>query len=496
MNISSISVLICTFNRAALLRETLAALQEMDAPEACSVEIIVVDNNSNDDTPAVVAESIHRARFPVIRVHERQQGKSFALNAGLAAASGDVLALTDDDVLPATDWIVRIVQAFRSRDVTFVFGKVLPRWQSLPPPELLTPAAQAIWGPLAIVDYGDEPTDYTPTRSGRLPIGANLSFLRSVVVSIGGWRTDLGKVNNTLICGEDHEIFMRFRRGGHFWGYYDPGVVVRHLVPSQRLTRRYFRRWFFWHGKTTALMLDDMYPELDMPKVPRVGGTPRFLFRQAMGQCVRWAATRRADPLTALIEELKVCHLVGIFVECWRQRKQVVRRVATSLVMAGSIAGSGSVAIKSAAPSLQLTFSGGHVSVVAHGVTVQQVLKEWERVGGTQVDHPEDVPNSLLDLDLKDVTEGEALYVLLRTAGGFVAIAAPAPSETTSQFGRILIVPSNMPSPEPVVAAAGHSLTSSSTSYLSAVQPATVQRLIGADGLPVPDDQAPRKAAE
>src|SRR5215470_13912897 len=130
MNVSSISVLICTFNRAALLRETLAALQEMDAPEACSVEIIVVDNNSNDDTPAVVAESIHRARFPVICVHERQQGKSFALNAGLTAASGDVLALTDDDVLPATDWLVRIVDAFRRQNVTFVFGKVLPRWQS------------------------------------------------------------------------------------------------------------------------------------------------------------------------------------------------------------------------------------------------------------------------------------------------------------------------------------------------------------------------------
>src|SRR5262249_44088908 len=173
--------------------------------------------------------------------YERQQGKSFALNAGLAAASGDVLALTDDDVLPAVDWIVRIVQAFRARDVTFVFGKVLPRWQSLPPPELLTPPAQAIWGPLALVDYGDEPTEYSPTRGGRLPIGANLAILKSVLVSIGGWRTDLGKVNNTLICGEDHEIFMRFKRCGVFSGYYDPGVVVRHLVPSQRLTRRYFR---------------------------------------------------------------------------------------------------------------------------------------------------------------------------------------------------------------------------------------------------------------
>src|SRR5215467_152319 len=247
MTVSSISVLICTYNRSGLLSETLAAVQEMDAPDACSVEIIVVDNNSTDDTTAVVTESIERARFTTILIQERQQGKSFALNAGLAVASGDVLALTDDDVLPAADWLVRIVQTFRTKDVTFAFGKVLPRWQDAPPAELLTPPARAIWGPLAIVDHGDEPTEYTSTGpSRRLPIGANLAIRRNVLISVGGWRTDLGKVNNTLICGEDHEIFMRFRRCGFYAGCYEPAVVVHHLVPTHRLSRRYFRRWFFW----------------------------------------------------------------------------------------------------------------------------------------------------------------------------------------------------------------------------------------------------------
>jgi len=485
MNVSSISVLICTYNRAELLRETLAALHAMDAPEACAVEIIIVDNNSTDATTAVVAESMEHARFPVILIQEKRQGKSFALNAGLAAASGDVLALTDDDVLPATDWIVRIVDAFRTREVTFVFGKVLPRWQSAPPPELLTAPAQAIWGPLAIVDYGDEPSEYTPTSRGqRLPIGANLAVLRSVLVSIGGWRTDLGKVNNTLICGEDHEIFMRFRRCGFYSGYYDPKAAVRHLVPTKRLTRRYFRQWFFWHGKTTALMLEDMYPELDMPRVPRLGGAPRFLYRQALRQCVRWATTRRGDPLTALIEELKVCQLFGLFVECWRRRKQIVRRLATSLVMTASIAGAGNAVMDGAAPGLRLTFNDGHVSVAAHGVSVQQVLKEWERVGRTQVVHAEAAPATIIDIELQDVTEEEALDVLLRSSVGFLAIAAQAPGELTSHFERILIVPS-IAAPRELAYAAPQS----PASYLPPIQPTTVQRLIGADGTPVPDDQ-------
>jgi len=485
MNVSSISVLICTFNRAELLRETLAAVHEMDPPDACAVQIIVVDNNSTDETPQVITESMENARFPVVLVRERKQGKSFALNAGLAAATGDVLALTDDDVLPARDWLARIVRAFRTQNVTFVFGKVLPRWQSQPPPELLTPQAQAIWGPMAIVDYGDAPVLYTPTSRGqRLPIGANLAVLRKVLVSIGGWRTDLGKVNNTLICGEDHEIFMRLRRCGCYSGYYDPQIVVRHLVPTHRLTRRYFRKWFYWHGKTTALMLNDLYPELDMAVVPRVAGAPRFKYRQGIRQIVRWAATRRADPLTALIEELNVCHYLGLFVECWHRRKQAISQFAASFLTAASVVAA--LPVDAATPRLQVTFDTGRVSIVAHGVTVQQVLEEWARVGRTVVDHAEAAPAAVIDIELDGVAEEEALDVLLRSAPGFIASPAPTVGPAASRFGRIVIVAPGDSQPDTWRPAPS---AQAPTPYVPPVQPTIVQRLIGADGRPVPDDQ-------
>src|SRR5207248_1390190 len=82
---------------------------------------------------------------------------------------------------------------------------------------------------------------------------------------------DLGKVDNTLLSGEDHEVFLRLRRFGLYSGYYEPEIVVRHYVPRQRLTRRYFRQWFYWHGKTVALMLEELYPELDWSAVAGVG---------------------------------------------------------------------------------------------------------------------------------------------------------------------------------------------------------------------------------
>ena len=111
MNVAFVSVLICTYNRARLLRETLKALQALPTPPDCRIEIVIVDNNSTDNTAAVVAEAARGARIPIVYLREARQGKSFALNTGLAHARGDLLALTDDDVLPGAEWLNRAALA-------------------------------------------------------------------------------------------------------------------------------------------------------------------------------------------------------------------------------------------------------------------------------------------------------------------------------------------------------------------------------------------------
>ena len=323
MNVTSATILICTYNRAPLLRESLKSMSALTPPPNCDIEIIVVDNNSTDTTSQVIAEAAAHSPFRVLGLRETSQGKSFALNRGLQMAGGDVIVLTDDDVWPDSEWLNRIVARFREHDVTFVFGKVLPRWGTVPPPDLLTTSAQDIWGPLALVDYGDEPAEYTADRTGqRLPIGANLAFRRDALLRVGGWRTDLGKVNNTLTSGEDHEIFCRLRRFNLYSGFYDPAITVRHYVPARRLTRAYFRQWFFWSGKTHALMLNDLYPQIDIPHVMHIGGVPRFLWRQALQQLNRYLLTRypRTPALEALKEELRLLQYCGLITGCWRQR--------------------------------------------------------------------------------------------------------------------------------------------------------------------------------
>jgi len=525
VTVHTISVLICTYNRARLLRETLTALQSQQPPADCEVEIIVVDNNSTDNTPAVVAESAAHGGFRVVSLKESRQGKSFALNTGLAHASGEVLALTDDDVIPAPDWLARIVDGFRARDVQFVFGKVLPRWSRTPPPELLTAPAQDIWGPLAIVDYGDAAADYLPeSHSQRLPVGANLAFARSALLTIGGWRTDLGKVNNTLVSGEDHEIFMRLRRFGLYVGYYDPLLTVRHFVPGDRLTRRYFRRWFFWHGKTQALMLDDLYPEVDMTSVPRIAGVPRFAYRQSFQQFARWLRTLgSSDAVAALTEELHLIRYLGFFVQCWSRwlkpqpaantradmNASAVRTIARVVILAGLLGMMAAAA--TGGPRVQLTIRDGRVWLETDGATVGEILAEWARVGQTSIANGERVQSGPLTLQLDGVAEADALDIVLRSAGGFVAIdrvpGDQLPASSLSRYARVVVVPTNS-GPTPAASTLARALApapapapvfNAFASPASAPPPTTapnaiavapgVQRLIGPDGMPVPDDQ-------
>lgn len=319
--VPKISVLICTYNRAAFLADTLRALAEAPTPLGTDVEILVVDNNSTDDTAAVVSAVAALSPRPIRYALERRQGKSFALNHGLELVTGDVIALTDDDVLISSEWLTRIAGVFESRDVTFVFGKVLPRWGEVPPPELLTRRGRDMWGPLALVDYGDDAVEYDEgsVEFRPLPIGANLAFRREAVRRVGGWRTDLGKVNNTLISGEDHEIFYRLHRAGLYRGFYDPELVVRHYVPAQRLTRRYFRRWFFWHGRTLARMSGEIHPHLDWSRVAHVAGVPRYMYRGFFAQTWRWIRRFGSpDALALLAEEMRWIEYLGYFAECWR----------------------------------------------------------------------------------------------------------------------------------------------------------------------------------
>jgi glycosyltransferase involved in cell wall biosynthesis len=269
----TVSVIIATRNRCALLADTLAALGAQDWPHD-RLEVVVADNGSTDGTRQVVEQWARAQTSVAVRyLFVARPGKSRAVNSAMEAASGGVFALTDDDVRPDREWVRSIVESMDETGSDFLAGRVLPLWDA-PPPKWMSPA---LYGVLAIPDNGERRLPIGASGTLQVvPIGANMAVRRSAVEQTGGFRVDLGKLEGSLRTGEDHEFFLRLRSAG-LSGVYEPRAVVHHRVPADRLTRGYFRRWLYQNGRDSA-RVQSLHPAGER----RLFGVPRYLWRHAL----------------------------------------------------------------------------------------------------------------------------------------------------------------------------------------------------------------------
>jgi glycosyltransferase involved in cell wall biosynthesis len=273
-----ISVIIATHNRRRLLARTLDALHAQEWP-ADELEILVVDNGSSDGTPHWIASRRSVGAWPrVTLLDEARPGKSHAVNHGVTRAVGSLLLFTDDDVVPDPGWVRAMAGAMAASGADFGVGRIRPLWEA-PCPTWLSPA---LHGVLAIPDNGPIPLRIARGSNEHImPIGTNMALRPAVVRTIGGWHSELGKLRGTLRSGEDHEFYLRMLAAG-FEGVYEPTASVAHLVPAERLSRRYFTRWMRENGRIVAA-LDRQYPLL----VRRVAGVPAYLWREALSDAGR-----------------------------------------------------------------------------------------------------------------------------------------------------------------------------------------------------------------
>jgi glycosyltransferase involved in cell wall biosynthesis len=303
-----VSIVIATHNRSALLGQTLAALAEQRWP-VDQVEIIVSDNGSTDGTRAVVQGAASRDGAPVRHLFVPEPGKSYAVNAALEIARGDLLAFTDDDVLPEPGWIEALVRAIDETQADFVAGRIRPMWE-IEPPAWMSPS---LYGVLAIPDNGPARLAITGDRqSNVMPIGANMAVRASVIARLGGLRTDLGKLAGSLRTGEDHEFFLRLMHAG-CRGVYEPEALVRHFVPASRLKRAYFRRWLYQNGRDVS-RLERGY----LTSARFLLGVPRYLWRALAADAVStMGATLRGDAARRCASALRVLWFAGYLRESW-----------------------------------------------------------------------------------------------------------------------------------------------------------------------------------
>lgn len=320
----NVSVVIPTFNGAAELPETLASLASLST--GYEWEVIVVDNNSTDATREVVQSAARTFPVPLTYLFEREQGRSAALNAGIRQAKGSIIVTTDDDVRPEANWLDAAVDALTTLDCDYVGGKVLPLWRARQPRWIPNHGGRQ-WAVIALLDFGPEPIPYFKFPH-KVPIGCNMAFRRDAFERAGWWSNRIGRKKGTLLGQEVREWALRAKAAG-LRGYYAPEMVVRHVVHRERLNKAYFRRWFYWHGISRALMYRDAWidmqaPEdesLDFSRVPHVAGVPRFYFRMALQEARRTVMSAlRGNPVDSFDAELWLWFFAGVLRQRWQDR--------------------------------------------------------------------------------------------------------------------------------------------------------------------------------
>jgi glucosyl-dolichyl phosphate glucuronosyltransferase len=239
-----VSVVISTHNRCALLGRALDCLIHQQVPLGLEYEIIVVDNDSTDDTRRTV-DAFSVASGNLTYVREPRLGVSYGRNTGIRSARAPIIAFTDDDNVVDDRWVATIKALMDAHpDASAVGGPIRAEWPADVPAWL----DRQHWGPLAILDYGNEKFD-TCAQDPRCLLTANLAFRREVFDRIGGFAEDFAR------C-QDHELLVRlWRAGGH--ALYAPELVVGAIIPRERLTRRYHRKWHVRHGHFSAQMRNE-----------------------------------------------------------------------------------------------------------------------------------------------------------------------------------------------------------------------------------------------
>jgi len=229
-----VTVAVLTYNRSRLLRETLSCMVRQNYP-VDRWELLVVDNNSKDDTKEVVSSFLSAATPPRLIV-ETQQGLDHGRNRAIDEARGEILVLADDDILVEPDWLSDIVCPFSSDDahkIGVVGGEVVPVF-----PDGVPPWLEGAHRPLSFR------SDTGPLLPSQAPMGANFAFPKWVFARFGKFDTNLDRQGGRLFGGGDSEMIRRIRATG-LEAWFVPGARALHQMTAERLTFDYAKRHAF-----------------------------------------------------------------------------------------------------------------------------------------------------------------------------------------------------------------------------------------------------------
>ena len=229
----SISVIVCTYNRAKYIYRCLSLLGQNDY--AGSWELLLVDNNSTDGTASESARfAADYPAAPYRYILETRQGLSHARNRGIDEAQGDWLVFLDDDAFVAPDYLSNLAQHLLTADFDAFGGRIVPLFEN----------GEPVWysqwarGFVSALDMGSEVVAFS---GGKFPIGANMGISRRAIEQCGTFNPQLGRTEKKLLGGEEKDVFLRIMSAG-MKVVYLPDIAVQHCIPASRTTPEFIAR--------------------------------------------------------------------------------------------------------------------------------------------------------------------------------------------------------------------------------------------------------------
>ena len=233
----SVSIIICTYNRAELLTSCLDSIYNQSISADC-YEVIVVDNNSLDSTRDVVSGFMQKFKN-LQYLNEKNQGLSFCRNAGYRAAQSKYIAYIDDDAMAQPDWIEKIIIFLKDKPYVVAFGG---RHAGYCPVEIPT------WFPEHYINKSAGNAN-RPLSSHEWINGTNMIYTKSILEAMHGFNTDLGMKGKKVSYGEETKLQNQIRQSGHEI-YYVADLAVKHFVDPRKFSIWWNIKSFYGEGRT------------------------------------------------------------------------------------------------------------------------------------------------------------------------------------------------------------------------------------------------------
>lgn len=240
-----VEIAICTWNRSRLLEATLKSCQSLIIPHGVDWRILLVDNNSSDNTQDLIQH--FKDQLPIEPLFEDQQGHTFARNRAVRAAAGELILWTDDDCHLNPSWLENYVEASTDHNFDFWGSAIIPRFVDEPAPEWLSQNWEICKGCFAERDLGESKVEFS---SERLPYGANFA-VRTEVQKKRLFNTKLGRQGDEVVGEDELDLMRDLLTNGHR-GCWVPGNSVDHLIDKDRSSLKYVYNYFRGQGRANT----------------------------------------------------------------------------------------------------------------------------------------------------------------------------------------------------------------------------------------------------